>query len=117
MNPAILVIANLVLFVASIIGGFLALQLLTHKVIGFFRGGRLLAFTEGDARSQRKHRLLLAGSLVAVKALSVLAFVTLGAALWSSYALAVTIGLVLGVLASFHSSKHSLLPEGWKRQD
>jgi hypothetical protein len=116
MNPAILVIANLVLFVAGLVGGFMALQLITHKVIGFFHGARFAVFTEADAKSQRKHRLLLAAALVTVKVLSCVAFFVLGAILWSSFALSATIGLGLGVIASFYMSKGSLLPEGWDRK-
>jgi hypothetical protein len=116
MNPAILVIANLVLFVAGLAGGFMALQLITHKVIGFFHGARFAVFTEADAKSQRKHRLLLAATLLTVKVLSCVAFFALGAILWSYFALAATIGLALGVVVSFCMSRGSLMPEGWDRK-
>jgi len=117
MNPAILVIANLVLFVASIVAGFAATTFVTHKWIGFFRGARMAAFTEGDAKSQRKHRVLLTAALIFIGLIAYLSFVTLGAAIWSSYALAATIGLVVSTIAAYHMNKDSLLPEGWKRQD
>ena len=117
MNPAILVIANLVLFVLSLVGGFAAMTFVTSKWIGFFRGARMASFTEGDAKSQRKHRILLAAFLISIKLVSVLALLALGPVLWGSYALAVSIGLGLGFIASYHLNKDSLLPEGWKRQD
>ena len=117
MHPAILVIANLVLFVASFFGAFAAMAFVTKKWIGFFHGARMAAFTEGDAKSERKHRILLVTALITLIAASAWTYVALGSAIWGSYALAASIGLGLGIMAAYHMHKDSLLPEGWTRKN
>lgn len=114
MNSALLTIATLVLFVGAFVCSFIGFSFSTHKLIGFFTGGRLASYTEGDAISARKHRRLLAAYEVIAVLLG--AFALTLSAPWLGLVLACSVGVVCGVLASFWLDRHRLLPAGWPRE-
>ncbi|HMO22200.1 MAG TPA: hypothetical protein PKC98_14690 [Candidatus Melainabacteria bacterium] len=110
MHPAVIVLANLALFVAFFFAGFIALSYLTAKTIGFFQGARALVYTRGDRISRRRHTMLLLILMVFTLAISTGIFLGMGSLTWSSFTLAPTIALILGNLASFHLDGPRLMP-------
>lgn len=114
MNSALLTIATLVLFVGAFVGSLVGFSFSTGKLIGFFFGGRLASYTEGDAISARKHRRLLVGFEVIAVLLG--AFALTLSAPWLGLVLACSVGAVFGVATSFWLDRHRLLPAGWPRQ-
>ncbi len=111
---ALIVIANLVLFVGSFVGAFMALAWLTSKTIGFFHGARMAALTQGDIEARKRFGGLTAFLLCALTALSAVLFLSLGQAAWSTLVLAPSIGALLGLAASYKMNFHQLKPTGWK---
>lgn len=110
MHPAIIVLANLALFVGFLVVGFLSLSFITSKTIGFFHGARAAVYTPGDRISRRRHTMLLLLLLAEALIISTILFFWLGSLIWSSFILAPTIALILGYLASFHLDGPRLMP-------
>ncbi|MBI1271842.1 hypothetical protein GC174_15565 [bacterium] len=110
MHPAVIVLANLALFVTFFLAGLIALSYLTAKTIGFFQGARAAVYTLGDRISRRKHTRLLLLLMVFTLAISAGFFLGMGSLIWSSFVLAPTIALILGNLASFHLDGPRLMP-------
>lgn len=115
MNSALLTIATLVLFVGSLGGSFIAFSYGVHRVIGFFDGARMAAYTQGDAISERKHKIMLAVAELVAVALG--AFALSLSAPWLGLALTCSLGAVVGVFLAFWMNRHRLLPAGWPRQN
>lgn len=113
MNPAILIVVNLVLFCAFAFGVLVACSYLTRTVIGFYYGGRLASFTPEDAISQRKHNRLMVSVAIATFALSGLLFWALGSETWSCFVLSPTLAGAIAIFLSFKSDRRRLLPYGW----
>jgi len=110
MHPAVIVLANLALFVAFFFAGFIVLSYLTAKTIGFLHGARALVYTRGDRISRRKHTGLLLACMAFALVLSTGLFLGFGSLAWSSFVLAPTIALIVGNLASFHLDGPRLMP-------
>ena len=108
MNPALLIIINLLLFLGTIVAGFRIMNKLTAAFIGYFRGARAAVYTDATARSRRKHSLLLAGWATTIALLSLTAYTVLTQDTWCFYVLSPTLGLLSGSAIVFKMDRSSL---------
>lgn len=114
MATALIVLANIALFFIAATIGFLALGSTGDKLIGFHKGARALVFTEGDRISLRRYRLLSLAVMGIFTKVSGVLLLVLGMSMWSTFALAPTIGGLLGVIACYLLTAGNLKPH---RQD
>jgi len=110
MATALIILANIALFLATAALGFYLLGSIGDKVIGFQKEARTLAYTEGDRVSLRRYRLLSLAVLGIFTKVSGVLMLLLGMSLWSTFALAPTIGGLLGVIICYALTYSNLKP-------
>ncbi|MBX9950663.1 MAG: hypothetical protein K2Y39_15950 [Candidatus Obscuribacterales bacterium] len=107
---ALIILANVVLFLAASALGFYMLGTIGDKLIGFQTEARAMVFTEGDRKSLWRYRWLSLGVMGTFTKGSGLLMLLMGWSLWSTFALAPTIGGVLGVLVCYWLTAGNLKP-------
>lgn len=114
INTILFTTLTLTLFMAFLVGSFVAFSYCVARLIGFFDGARLQGYTQGDAISERKHKIMLAVAEVLALGLGAIALIL--SEPWLGLVLACSIGSVLGVFCAFWMNRGRLLPAGWPRQ-
>jgi hypothetical protein len=104
------IFANIVLFLAAAALGFYMLGSIGNKLIGFQQGARALVFTEGDRKSLRRYRWLALGVMGTFTKGSGLLMLLMPWSMWCTFAIAPTIGGVLGVLVCYALTSANLKP-------
>ena len=111
---ALIILANIALFLAAAALGFYMLGTIGDKLIGFQTEARAMVFTEGDRKSLWRYRWLSLGVMGTFTKGSGLLMLLMGWSLWSTFALAPTIGGVLGVIACYWLTAGNLKPHRGK---
>ena len=104
------ILANIVLFLGAAALGFYMLGAIGDKLIGFQKEARAMVFTDQDRKSLWRYRWLSLGVMGTFTKGSGLLMLFLGWSLWSTFALAPTIGGVLGVLICYALTSGNLKP-------
>lgn len=110
LNLVLTILANIVLFVAAAALGFYLLGTIGDKLIGFQKEARAMVFTEGDRKSLWRYRWLSLGVMGTFTKGSGLLMLLMGWSLWSTFALAPTVGGVIGVLVCYWLTSGNLKP-------
>jgi hypothetical protein len=106
IQPALTSLANVAFFVSGFGLGILSLQLLTEKFVGYWKGGgRTFNSTKGN---RGKQRAILVSLLVIFVAASAGIWFAIGAFIWATYFLALTLGAILGAIVLYIADRSNL---------
>ena len=104
------ILANIVLFLAAAALGFYMLGSIGNKLIGFREGAHAAVFTEADRKSLWRYRWLSLGVMGTFTKGSGLLMLLMSWSMWCTFALAPTLGGVLGVLVCYALTSGNLKP-------
>ena len=111
---ALIILANIALFLAAAALGFYMLGTIGDKLNGCQTVARAMGFTKGNRKSLWRYRWLSLGVMGTFTKGSGLLMLLMGWSLWSTFALAPTIGGVLGVMACYWLTAGNLKPHRGK---
>ncbi len=108
------ILANIALFLAAGALGFYMLGAIGDKLIGFREGAYAAVSTDADRKSLWRYRWLALGVMGTFTKGSGLLMLLMPWSIWCTFALAPTIGGVIGVLACYTLTSSNLKPHQGK---